>query len=127
MVYVLDKNGHPLMPTERYGKVRRMLKEDKAKVVKRCPFTIKLLYETTENNTQELTLGVDAGYKHIGVSVTSKTKEVYASEIELRTDIINNLSTRREFRKARRNRKTRYRKPKFNNRTSSKPKGWLAP
>ena len=124
MVYVLDKNGHPLMPTERYGKVRRMLKEGKSKVVKRCPFTIQLLYDTG-SEVQDLTLGIDAGSKHIGVSVTSETKEVYASEVELRNDIVNNLSTRREFRRTRRNRKTRYRKPRFQNR--KKDEGWLAP
>ena len=124
MVYVLDKNGHPLMPTERYGKVRRMLKEGKSKVVKRCPFTIQLLYDTG-SEVQNLTLGIDAGSKHIGVSVTSETKEVYASEVELRNDIVNNLSTRREFRRTRRNRKTRYRKSRFQN--CKKDEGWLAP
>ena len=67
MVYVLNKDGEPLMPTERHGKVRRMLKEGKAKVVRREPFTIQLLYETT-NYTQDITLGVDAGSKHIGLS-----------------------------------------------------------
>jgi len=71
MVYVLNKNGQPLMPTERYGKVRRLLKESKAVVVKRCPFTIKLTYET-EDIVQPVTLGVDAGSKHIGLSATTK-------------------------------------------------------
>ena len=46
MVYVLDPNGHPLMPTNRHGKVKHLLKEGKAKVVKKCPFTIKLTYKT---------------------------------------------------------------------------------
>ena len=45
-VYVLNKNGQSLMPTSRFGKVRRLLKDKKAKVIKRNPFTIKLLYET---------------------------------------------------------------------------------
>ena len=62
MVYVLNKNGKPLMPTERHGKVRRMLKEGKAKVVKAKPFTIHLAYETT-TFTQDITLGIDAGYQ----------------------------------------------------------------
>lgn len=44
MVYVQNKDGQPLMPTERYGKVRRLLNTGKAKVIKRCPFTIRLLY-----------------------------------------------------------------------------------
>lgn len=62
MVYVLNIDGQPLMPTERHGKVRRLLKNQQAKVIKRCPFTIQLLYETS-NNTQTVTLGVDTGYK----------------------------------------------------------------
>lgn len=124
MVYVLSKEGKPLMPTERYGKVRRMLRDGLAKVVHKEPFTIQLLYETTEY-TQEITLGVDAGSKHIGLSASTKKKELYAGEVELRTDITDKLSTRREARRARRNRKTRYREPRFNNR--KKDKGWLAP
>ena len=59
-VYILDINRNPLMPTKRYGKVRRLLKQNLAKVVNKCPFTIQLLYETT-NNIQPINLGVDAG------------------------------------------------------------------
>ena len=59
MVYVLNKNGQPLMPTNRHGKVRRLLKVKKAKIVKRCPFTVQLLYDTTEI-IQPVTLGIDA-------------------------------------------------------------------
>lgn len=126
MVYVLNKNGQPLMPTNRHGNVRRLLKSDKAKVVKRCPFTIQLLYDTT-THTQNITLGVDAGSKHIGVSATTKSKVLYKADVELRNDIVSLLSTRRQNRRTRRNRKTRYRKPRFNNRVSCKKKGWLAP
>lgn len=124
MVYVLDINGHPLMPTSRHDKIRRLLKEGKAKVVKSCPFTIRLLYDCTRC-VQEITLGVDAGSKLIGLSATTKDKELYASEVELRNDIVTLLSTRRELRRSRRNRKTRYRKPRFNNRRRGDK--WLAP
>ena len=51
MVYILNIDGQPLMPTNRHGKVRRLLKNGQAKVISRCPFTIQLLYETT-NHTQ---------------------------------------------------------------------------
>ena len=78
LVYVLDKDGHPLMPTERCGKVRRLLNSSKAKVVKRCPFTIQLMYEST-TYTQDVSLGIDAGSKHIGVSATTEDKELYAA------------------------------------------------
>ena len=54
LIYALDINGQPLMPTSRCGKVRRLLKTNKAKVIKRCPFTIQLNYETT-NHKQEIT------------------------------------------------------------------------
>ena len=126
MVYVLNEKGQPLMPTNRHGKVRHLLKEGKAKVIKRCPFTIQLLYSST-NYMQSITLGVDAGSKHIGLSATTETKELYASNIELRNDIVKLLSVRRQNRKTRRNRKTRYLKARFNNRISTKKQDWLAP
>lgn len=125
MVYVISKQGTPLMPTERFGKVRRMLKNSLAHVVRRIPFTIQLDYDTTDF-TQPITLGIDAGSKHIGVSATTPEKELYAANVELRNDIVDKLSTRREQRRTRRNR-LRHRKPRFDNRVSSKKNGWLAP
>ena len=124
MVYVLDKDGKPLMPTNRHGKVRHLLKDGKAKCVKREPFTIQLLYDTP-GHTQPVHLGVDAGSKHVGLSACTSKKELYSAECELRTDINKNLETRRSLRRSRRNRKTRYRKVRFQNRR--RPKGWLAP
>ena len=126
MVYVLNNNGQPLMPTERYGKVRRLLKRGQAKVIDCCPFTIQLLYESTDV-TQPVNLGIDAGSKTIGVSATTKDKVLYEAEVSLRNDITDLLSTRRQNRRTRRNRKTKYRQPRFNNRVHSKNKGWLAP
>ena len=113
------------MPTERFGKVRRLLKNSLAHVVCRIPFTIQLDYDTTDY-TQPVSLGVDAGSKHIGISATTSEKEMYAADVELRNDIVDKLSTRREQRRTRRSR-LRYRKARFNNRVSSKRKGWLAP
>ena len=124
MVYVLSQNGQPLMPTENHAKVRVFLKQGKAKVVQRCPFTIQLLYEST-THTQKINLGIDAGSKTIGVSATTDSKVLYESEVVLRNDIVELLSGRRALRNSRRSRKTRYRKPRFDNR--KKPDGWLAP
>ena len=126
MVYVLNQNGQPIMPTSNHAKVRILLKTGKAKVIKRCPFTIQLQYSST-NYTQEVSLGIDAGNKHIGVSATTESKVLYEADVELRNDIVDLLSTRRQNRRTRRNRKTRYRKPRFNNRVSAKKEGWLAP
>lgn len=124
MVYVISKNGQPLMPTENHAKVRILLKNKKAKVIKRCPFTIQLAYDST-NYTQDITLGVDSGSKHIGLSATTRSKVLFESDVELRNDIVNLLSIRRQNRRTRRNRKTRYRKPRFNNRR--RKEGWLTP
>ena len=126
MVYVLDSNGQPLMPTARHGKVRRLLNSHLAKVVKRCPFTIQLLYRSTKE-IQPVFLGVDAGSKHIGLAATTEKKVVYQEELMPRNDVVKLLSVRRALRRSRRNRKTRYRKARFNNRVRSKHKRWLAP
>ena len=124
MVYVLNIEGKPLMPCKE-AKARKLLKENKAKIYKKEPFTIQLLF-ICENQTQDITLGVDAGSKHIGLSATTKEKELYAADVELRNDIVDLLSTRRQNRRTRRNR-LRYRKPRFNNRVYFKKNGWLAP
>ena len=124
MVYVLNISGQPLMPTENCAKVRILLKSGKARVVKRCPFTIQLMYNTT-SYTQEIALGVDSGSKHIGLSATTKDKALFESDVELRNDIVDLLSARRQNRSARRNRKTRYRRQRFSNR--ERKDGWLAP
>ncbi len=122
-VYVLNMRGQPLMPTTP-RKARILLKEDKAKVVKRTPFTIQLKYATGETK-QEITLGVDSGFENIGLSAITEKKEVYSAEVKLRYDIVKLNSERRQYRRARRGRKTWYRPPRFDNR--KKPEGWLAP
>lgn len=125
MVYVQDIDGKPMMPTTRHGKVRRLLKANKATVVNLCSFTIQLTYKSTDHK-QPVTLGIDAGAKHIGFSATTEKEELFACETILRTDIVDLLSTRSQNRRTRRSR-LRYRKPKFNNRVFSKKKGWVAP
>lgn len=124
-VYVINKHGRPLMPCSP-AKARHLLDDGKAKVKKRTPFTIQLLFGST-GYTQEVILGVDAGSKTIGLSASTETEELFSAEVKPRNDVVDLLSTRREFRRARRNRKTRYRKPRFDNRVRSKHKGWLAP
>ena len=119
MVYVLNKDGQPLMPTNRHGKVKHLLKSGKAKVVKRCPFTIKLLYDST-NYTQNLTLGVDTGSGTIGAAVSKDNGDIiYMSEVIVRNDITDKMKQRAKYRRNRRNRKTRYRKARWLNRSNS--------
>ena len=127
LVYVLDKNGQPLMPTHNGAKVRVLLKRKRAKVVSKCPFTIKLLYEST-SFTQPLTLGVDTGTKYVGSAVINDvtSEVVYESQVELRDDIKSKMDRRRQFRRARRN-ELRYRPARFNNRKASKRKNRYTP
>ena len=121
-VYVVNKNGKPLMPTSP-AKARRLLKAGKAKVVKRSPFTIQLIYGSS-GYKQDVKLGVDTGYKHVGLSAVSDAKELFCSEVGLRTDIPKLLSEKRQYRRTRRNRLW-YRKARFLNRGINI--GWLAP
>ena len=127
LVYVVDKNGQPLMPTHNGAKVRVLLKQKRAKVVSKCPFIIKLLYAST-TFTQPLTLGIDTGSKYVGSAVINDvtSEVVYESQTELRDDIKSKMDRRRQFRKARRN-KLHYRPKRFNNRKASKREGRYSP
>ena len=113
LVYVQNKHGKPLMPTNP-AKARILLKEGKAKVVLRKPFTIQLKYGSS-GYKQDLTLGVDTGFEKVGVSVVSKKAEVFSAEVKLRTDVSKRVTEKRMYRRNRRSR-LRYRKPRFLNR-----------
>ena len=118
MVYVISQNNEPLMPCSNTI-ARLLLKQSKAKVKKREPFTIKLTYETTRY-TQNLTLGVDTGSGTIGTAVSRNNGDiVYMSEVVVRNDITDKMKQRAKYRRNRRSRKTRYRKPRWLNRKNS--------
>jgi len=123
-VYIQNKNKTPLMPCTP-AKARHLLQDNKATVINLTPFTIRLNWNC-ENNTQEIIVGLDTGAVHVGCSATCQSgKVLYASETKLRTDITKKMQRRKMYRRTRRNRKLRYRQPRFNNRT--RPKGWLPP
>lgn len=118
MVYMISQDGKPLMPCSN-SIARLLLKQSKAKVKKREPFTIKLTYETT-NYTQDLTLGVDTGSGTIGTSVSKDNGDIiYMSEVVIRNDITGKMTQRAKYRRNRRNRKARYRKARWLNRANS--------
>ncbi|WP_252177827.1 RNA-guided endonuclease IscB [Endozoicomonas sp. 4G] len=125
LVYVLNKNGEPLMPCKPQ-RARKLLKESKAKVVSRTPFTIQLQFGST-GYKQTVVTGMDTGSKVIGCAAISNGKVVYQSQVKLRTDIKKKMDQRRMYRSNRRNRKTRYRKPRFLNRKNSTMFGRLPP
>ena len=126
MVYVISQNNKPLMPCSN-PIARLLLKQNKAKVKQREPFTIKLIYETT-NYTQDLTLGVDTGSGTIGTAVSRNNGDiVYMSEVIVRNDITDKMTQRAKYRINRRNRKTRYRKARWLNRANSIKKDRFSP
>lgn len=126
MVYVLSKDNKPLMPCTNVI-ARLLLKQGKAKVKRKEPFTIKLTYETTEY-TQSLTLGVDTGSGTLGTAVSSDNdKIVYMSKVIVRNNISDKMKQRASYRRSRRNRKTRYRKARWLNRGNSIKKDRFSP
>jgi len=120
VVYVLAPDRRPLMPCS-CRIARLLLKEGKAKVLHRTPFTIKLLAAPTTLHTQPLTLGIDTGSTVIGSAVADETGHVvYLSEIAVRNDIADTMKARATYRRNRRNRKTRYRPARWLNRRNSR-------
>jgi len=120
LVHVLNKHGKPLMPCEP-RKARILLRDGKAKPVKGktgC-FTIQLLFGSS-GYKQEIVVGIDSGAKRVPIAAVGNSKVYYAKEKILRTDVKKQLSDRASYRRTRRNRKTRYRKPRFLNRVKTK-------
>ena len=107
-------------------KARLLLKHNKAKIYSYNPFTIQILQQTGES-VQECNLGVNTGYRFIGFAITSSNKVLIKGEIELRNNVKELLFSRKEYRRTRRSRKTRYRQARWLNRTKTKKQGWLAP
>ena len=122
-VFVVSKDGDPLMPTFNWKKVNRLLRRGKAAIFKHNPFTIQLLYATT-GYTQEIDYDTDTGYQHAGISVKSEKHEYLSLQADMLDDSKKKHDDRRKNRRTRRNR-LRHREPRFNNR--KKDKGWLAP
>lgn len=115
------------MPTERAAWVAYALKHGEAKVVRRDPFTIQLLRDSTRY-LQAVTLGVDVGSKHIGLCASTEKNELYSAQAELRDDVSGLLTARREFRRGRRGRRHNwYRPARWQNRANEKGNAALPP
>jgi hypothetical protein len=122
VVYVISLEGNPLIPCLP-AKARKLIKNGKAKIIKLYPFTIMLNFEC-ENQIQEITLGIDSGYKNIGFSCVSSKQELISGTVSLDDKTSERLTEKRMYRRGRRN-KLWYRKPRFLNR--KKKEGWLPP
>lgn len=125
-VYVINKNGNPLMPCKP-AKARHLLQDGKAKVVKRNPFTIQLLWDC-EENVQEIRCGIDKGCSTTGIACIGNSEILFSANVKHRNPVAVQqkegsktfVQVRAERRRSRRNRHKWHRKPRFNNRASSK-------
>jgi 5-methylcytosine-specific restriction endonuclease McrA len=140
-VFVVDTNRQPLSLCTA-GMARSLLKAGKAAVFRRYPFTIILnkavvtdpstdrsgqrLSRSVEANPKPLELKLDPGSKVTGIAIKQGSKVLFGAELQHRgQQIKDSLLSRRQLRRGRRNRQTRYRQARFLNRT--RPDGWLAP
>ncbi|MBC8230599.1 RRXRR domain-containing protein, partial [bacterium] len=133
-VYVINKNGNPLMPCKP-AKARHLLRDGKARFINRKPFTIRLLWDC-EENVQEVRCGIDKGCKNTGIACVGNGEILFSANIKHRNPIALQqkdgsiktfVQVRAERRRGRRKRHCWYRKPRFNNRASSKRSGRLPP
>ncbi len=123
-VFVLDTIKKPLNPIHP-GQARQLLKQRKAAVFRRYPFTIILKEEVTET-PKTITLKLDPGSQFTGIALVEENQVIWGAELQHRGQQIKDaLTSRRQLRRGRRGRKTRYRQPRFLNRKC--PEGWLPP
>ena len=126
-VFVLDTNKQPLNPIHP-GRARMLLSQGKAAVLRRYPFTLILKEEVLNSKVEPLRVKIDPGAKNTGLAIVNDStgEVVWIAELQHRGfQIRDALTSRRQLRRSRRNRKTRYRQPRFLNRT--RHKGWLPP
>ena len=124
-VFVLDTNKQPLSPCTS-GMARSLLKAGKAAVFLRYPFTIILNKAVDSKEVKSCQLKLDPGSVTTGIAILQDNKLIWAAELTHRGQKIkDSLESRRSLRRGRRGRKTRYRKPRFLNRT--RDQGWLPP
>lgn len=124
-VFVLDTNKQPLEPCSPTI-AKKLLRAGKAAVFRQYPFTIILKKAVYTKEVKSCQLKLDPGSKTTGLAILQGNKLIWVAELTHRgQQIKNGLESRRSLRRSRRGRKTRYRQPRFLNRT--REEGWLAP
>ena len=124
MVFVIDADKKPLDMCHP-AKARKLLRDGKAKIYRKEPFTIILTKIVDKPAENKYRLKIDYGSRHTGLAILKDVKVCWLGQLEHRTNIKELLDKRRGYRKRRRNANLRYRKVRFKYRT--KPKGWLPP
>lgn len=126
-VFLIDTNKRPLDPIHP-AQARQLLRNGKAAIFRKFPFTLILKESRPDAPVQPLRIKIDPGAKYTGIAIVNDAlgSVVFAAELQHRGFAIKeSLLSRRQLRRGRRNRKTRYRKPRFDNRL--RPEGWLPP
>lgn len=119
IVYVLDKNGKPLIPTTRYCHVKKLLKSGKAVCINNNPFTIRLKYNIKDPKVQTLIFKLDTGRENIGIAVTNENTCYFRGNFKTNNkSVTKNMSERRQYRNERR-RHRRIRKQRHSIRTGN--------
>ena len=124
MVFVINKNKQPLSPCHS-AVARKLLKQGKAVIHKRFPFTIRLKELKNSETKAECRLKIDYGSRHTGLAILSGTNVMWVAQLHHKTNIVDDLKSRSALRKSRRNRKTRYRQARWLHRVHSDD--WLQP
>lgn len=133
-IYLIDMYGRPLMPCHNGALIRKLHREGKTKLISGTPYIVQLLVPVQNEYIQPYTLGIDAGYRHVGFSAVNEAGEAFSAELDMdpeagKTNKNTNserICEKRKYRRTRRNR-LRYRKARFNNRRASKRPGWIPP
>jgi len=124
-IFVIDAQKKPLAPIHP-GFARRLLKQKQAALYRKFPFTLILKESRPDLIRPDLNIKIDPGSRVTGFAILNGAQVIWAAELTHRGQAIKDaLLSRRQLRRGRRNRHTRYRQPRFLNRT--RPQGWLAP
>ena len=119
-VPVVDYNQKPLMPTKP-SRARKWIKSGKATgFFKKGVFCVRLNQEPSDRKTQEIAVGIDPGSKREAYTVKSQA-HTYLNVLSETVDWVKlGVKHRREMRRSRRFRNTRYREARFGNRNHKK-------
>ena len=124
MVFVLDSNKTPLDMCHS-ARARKLLKQGKAKIYRKIPFTIILNKMVDSKPENSYRLKIDYGSRHTGLAILKNRQVMWLGQLEHKTTIKDDMQKRAGYRRRRRSANLRYRKPRFDNRT--RPEGWLVP
>lgn len=127
MVFVVDAKQRPLAPCHP-ARARTLLTGGKAAVWRRYPFVIILKRAVPDATSEPLRVKIDPGSAVTGLAIVNDAagQVVWAAELTHRGQRVREaLLARRALRRGRRQRHTRYRPARFNNRR--RRAGWLPP